>query len=562
MNQNIKPLTALLILLFFGGLLWGKFAAHNAAVSVLTFSHLHKHPNGTAYIMLDNQLFGFNDQALLTSHIDLANFGINSGTALTDFAFFANGDLLIRRHVKDNGLVYNLQRYLRLKNMQDEHSTDANNGLFRCDPGNFHCLAFTKPPLNLNDAYSLAIDWQTDQVFIADTSRHIVRLFSGTGEEQDTKEGFFFPNQVYFQDNKLYVADTNHHQLSVIGVNGNRFGNVKTFMPANTADGIAKGDVWPSGFLLTEGQCWIRNANDNMEFGGIYVFKDNGIFIKQLTLPAKADPFALLRLGDKVLVSDFNLDAIHQFDLDGKALADFQHPIFNGLLAKLSGQKTDYQNIDLAFTIAFALCLIGGFGYALYQESKQRPETIIAETPQDLPPPTLDGLDIYWLKPRFSYIALLSSLPILLIAWLAFIKYLINMPLMDFIGKTYPVFFAFIVLVVFSIRQLSQKIGISDQFFIVASSLGKPALCAKTHILYSGKFIAIGICILNLKQLSYQFSEDELGQWLYPAVKQGRQVDLSVITSLALRKKSVWLTVLVSSVFLAGFFVYLGIKNG
>jgi hypothetical protein len=136
------------------------------------------------------------------------------------------------------------------------------------------------------------------------------------------------------------------------------------------------------------------------------------------------------------------------------------------------------------------------------------------------------------------------------------------MPLMDFIGKTYPVFFAFIVLVVFSIRQLSQKIGISDQFFIVASSLGKPALCAKTHILYSGKFIAIGICILNLKQLSYQFSEDELGQWLYPAVKQGRQVDLSVITSLALRKKSVWLTVLVSSVFLAGFFVYLGIKNG
>lgn len=147
-----------------------------AKQEVRSFSYMHHYPDGTAYITLGNRLFGFDRQGQqATKQIDLARLGADDD--VSDFAFFSNGDLLFRRHTGEHDFVYDLQRYFRLPNLHDKSIQYQQFGLFRCNLQNYSCRAFTMAPLNLNDAFALSIDGQTDRVFISDASRHSVYLF-------------------------------------------------------------------------------------------------------------------------------------------------------------------------------------------------------------------------------------------------------------------------------------------------------------------------------------------------------------------------------------------------
>jgi hypothetical protein len=171
MNQEINPVIALLIVIIFASLLGGKFWAHSESINERGYSYMHTHPDGSVYIQLHNQLFALTEQGELKKQIDLDNFGVNPDMP-TDFAFFSNGDLLLRRNVNPGGLLHNIQRYLRLTNTRSEYSTDDQKGLFRCRVETEQCWPFSDQALNLEDAFALAIDWQTDRVFISDASRH------------------------------------------------------------------------------------------------------------------------------------------------------------------------------------------------------------------------------------------------------------------------------------------------------------------------------------------------------------------------------------------------------
>lgn len=566
MNQEVKPLTAIIALAIFGLLLWGKFWAYDAAVSVYTFSNMHKHPNGTAYIMLGNQIFGFDDEAKSTGQIDLPRLGVsNNDSAATDFGFFSNGDLLIRRHIEDHDFIYNLQRFFRLKNMQSKSSTNQQDGLFRCNTTSFECRPFTNPPLNLNDAFSLAVDLNTDRVFVADTSRHTVRLFSNSGEELDSKEGFLFPNQIQFQDNKLYVADTNHHRLAVVGVEEKRFGEIVEVMDTRAGSARLDGEVWPSGFMIEGDRRWVRNANNNMMYGGIYLFENSGKFIKRIDLPKAADPFAFLQLGNSMLVSDYSLDRIYQFTLDGNALPDFQPDIMQPRLAILKAKKNKYQKIELTFTIAFALFLIGGFSYAIFQQRTKNNESFTyAELSQDVPT-SLNGLDIHWVKPSFSFklhIFLLGFIALSSLLALFFVFYIKNVSLAEFLSQeSVMVILVYLIFFVLLIQQLRTKIGITDKFLIVVPALGKTVICPKKNVVYSDFVVVAGKAILNINQLIKRFSLEEFEQWIYPIIKQGHHIEVTEMQSLLLKRNSVLATLSLLVAFLVGAFIYIGINN-
>ncbi|GEM_PF-3881764 len=564
MNQNIKPLTAFIVLLFFGGLLWGKFWANGVALSVFTFSHMHKHPDGTAYIMLDNQLYGFNEQAQPTGKIDLSRLGIESGSAITDFAFFANGDLLIHRSFKPFEFVHSLQRYFRFENQQNTLSPDATDGLHRCNLATYQCQAFSQPAINLNDTFTLAIDWQTDHVFIADTSRSVLYFYTGSGQKLDSKDGFYFPNQIQFQDNQLYVADTNHHSLVTVGIDGNRFGQIQNSLDTDVHPYRKEGDVWPSAFLLTENQRWVRNADNNMEYGGVYIFKTNGEFVKRLNLPKGADLFSLLQLGNAVLVNDFDLGKIYQFSLDGEALPDFPTAVFQPLLDELQVKKQRYRNLDLGFTVAFALSFLVGVGLALFQQSpsnQQMPEPDIISVVPD----NLAGQQIYWLKFRFMFkISLVIMVLWVTFAWglMMYVNcYLGKQSLMDFFIQNFSIFFVFIFFIFFMFLQLRRKIGISEKYFIIVPAFGKAVVCPKEQILYSNLAAVVGGLALNLAQLPKMFTKTDIADWIYPAIKQGRYLDNTELQSILLKKKSTQAIVIVAVIMLMAMFLYLGIKT-
>lgn len=564
MNQEVKPLTAIIVLAMFGLLLWGKFWAHEAAVSVYGFSNMHKHPNGTAYILLGNQLFGFDDKAKSTGQIDLLRLGVDNDSTATNFAFFSNGDLLIRRHIVKYDFIYNLQVFFRLKNQQSKSSTNQQAGLFRCNTVSFECQPFTNPPLNLNDAFSLAVDLKTDRVFIADTSRHTLRLFSNSGEELDSKEGFLFPNQIQFQDNKLYVADTNHHRLAVVGVEEKRFGEILEEMDTRAGPARLDGEVWPSGFMLAGDRRWVRNADDNMAHGGIYIFGNNGKFINRIDLPKAADPFALLQLGTSVLVNDFSQNRIYQFTLDGKALPDFQPDIMQPQLAILNAEKHKYQKLELTFTIAFALLLIGGFSYAIFQQRTKNHESVAhEELPQDIPV-SLNGLDIHWIKPSVKFkvsVFILVFISLAFFVTVIFVYHIKNVPLADSLIQKIGLAILPPLIALVPLIQLRTKIGITDKFLIVVHPLRKAVICPKSEVIYSDLVVVAGKAVLNINQLIKTFSLEEVARWIYPIIKQGRHIEATQMQSLLLKRNAVLAALSLLVATLVGVFIYVGINN-
>jgi hypothetical protein len=564
MNQEVKPLTAIIALAIFGLLLWGKFWAHGASVSVNTFTTMHRHPNGTAYIRLGNQLFGFNGETQSTGQIDLPRLGVDNDS-VSDFAFFSNGDLLIRRHVAEQDFIFNLQRFFRYKNLHSKSSTNQQDGLFRCNTSSFECQPFSNPPINLNDAFALAVDLNTDRVFIADTSRHTLRLFSNTGEELDSKEGFFFPNQIQFQENKLYVADTNHHRLAVIGVEDKRFGEILEVMDTRAGPARRDGEVWPASFLLSGDQRWVRNAINNMSYGGIYIFENSGKFIKRIDLPKAADPFSLLQLGTSVLVSDSSQNRIYQFTLDGKALPDFQPDIMQSQLAILNAKKHKYQKLELTFTITFALFLIGGFSYAIFQQRTKNHESVAhGELPQDIPV-SLNGLDIHWIKPSIKFkvsVFIFGFISLALLVVLSSIYHIKYISLADFWSqKSSLIILASLILLVLSLIQLRTKIGITDKFLIVVPSLGKTVICPKSEVVYSGLVVVAGKAVLNINQLIKTFSLEDIELWIYPIIKQGHQIEATQMQSLLLKRNVVLVALSLLVTFLVGLFLYAGINS-
>ncbi|MDD5124778.1 hypothetical protein, partial [Methylovulum sp.] len=574
--------TALMILLFFGGLLWGKFWCRGAALEILTFSQMHKHPDGTAYILLDNQLFGFNDKAEATQTIDLARLGIASGEAATDFAFFANGDLLLRRQLTDGGFIYNLQRYFRFTNLQDKNSHDVMTGLFRCNVTRYQCRPFSDPPLNLMDAFTLSIDWQTDHVFVADTNRHTVRMFSASGKELDAQDRFYFPNQIHFQDHKLYVADTNHHVLTSLTVMGGQLVMYPENIFTKAHPYRQSGDIWPSSFAIIGNQYWIRNANDNMEHGGIYVFDQKNHFIKRLILPEHADPYALLQLGQTVLVSDFSLGRIYRFNLEGTVLPDFQPIVFQTVLTELKNKKTVFQYLDLAFTSLFAFGLVGGFAYALQQQrgkklspveaamakSRVEREAAINAKSAAMIPKHWHGMDVHWMRFSFRFKmfwAILGLVEFLMLAVLAVILYFIKVPILDFLWTFFQKHYLLVIAAIFGIiliaLQFRRKIGFSDKYAIVFRGFGKPIICPKEHILYRDDLVLLGKMVLSIRQIMKTYKKEDIEEWLYPAIKQGRHLELSEMQNVLMKKTYIrvfWALVAAS---LIGCFVYYGFES-
>lgn len=558
MNQNIKPLTTLLLLSVFVALLAGKFWAYGEAKGVRSFSYMHRHPDGTAYIALGNRLFGFDRRGQATGQIDLTRLGADADI-VSDFAFFSNGDLLFRRHIGEHDFVYDLQRYFRMPNLHDKAIHDQQFGLFHCNLQNYSCRAFTRIPLNLNDAFALSIDWKTDRVFISDASRHSVYLFSGQGDELDVKTGFFYPNQILFQDNRLFVADTNHHSLAVLPVDGNKLGPIASSMDTRQGPALASGEIWPSSFLLLPDRRWILNANNGMANGGVYVFDSENEFKKRLDLPDSADPVELLKLGEHVLISDFSRDRIYRFNLAGEYLGDFNPKVMQPHLNGIKDRRLDYKNLDRLFTGLFIFSLAAGLGISLYQQGK----TPVTETlPDSSTPHTVDlsSPEIYWIKPAFKFKLVLAFICVISVL-LCTVSIVLSLSAHAYILSVAKDVLLFSLIIAFFLSQVRRKIGITDDFLVMVQPLRRPKIYARDTLVYSNKLVSNGSDFFRIDAFNNIFSGEELLQHIYPFIKQGRYIDDREMQGMIMRNKYIFGVLMVTAIGAVLFFIYLSTKD-
>ena len=321
-DKNVHPAAAALVIsvvvLAIGGWLWCSHEAKRYGGP----AGLAVDPSGHLYIQVQNTLLEHDVDGRFIARHDLATLGV--GTLLGDVAFFSNGDVLLRRGEDTRSMLDTVRAYLRQTNRRDIASAAPDTGLARCQLSSGQCENFGPTPIDFASAFSLYIDWTTDDVYISDSSRHLLRKYSRDGLPlAEPVAGFRFPNELTLFEGALLVADTNHHRIRSVDPRTDRFGQetrVAAVVPPQAANNQQR---WPRSFLRVGDRWWVNNMQSGMNFGGIYEFDTDWRFLRQIALPDQADPIAMIEFGDSVLITDWYGDRVHRLSTSGDARSDF-----------------------------------------------------------------------------------------------------------------------------------------------------------------------------------------------------------------------------------------------
>lgn len=358
MNSNVHPLVAaLVIVLAFAALgvwAWGSGEAANIGGP----SELRIDPDGHFYIQIQNQLIEHDSKGAFLRVHDLDDLGVE--LFLGSFAFFSNGDVLLRRGPDPRSLLDNIRAFQRKTNQDSLAADTPDTGMYRCDLDTKACRLFGKEAIDFKAAHGIFIDWRMNEVYIADTTRHVLRKYSEEGAVlAGPIGGFKFPNQLMLFEEMLLVADTNHHVIRMVDAGVSSFGDDQDRADVVSAEARAARQTWPSHFARVGEEWWVNNMRNNMAEGGVYIFDDNWEYLRRASLPPGADPISLVVLNDEVLVSDWYNDRVYRLSQDGELLRDFESAGLNQIVADAAETRWRFEIYKYLGVIFFGLVLGG-----------------------------------------------------------------------------------------------------------------------------------------------------------------------------------------------------------
>lgn len=358
MNANVNPVIAALVIgLTIAGIgVW--FWASGQAKEIGGPSELLVAPDGHLYIQMQNQLLEHDEIGRFIARHDLSELGVERVIGALDF--FSNGDILLRRGPDSRTLLDNIRAFQRKTNSQAITPTTPNTGIARCSLTAKSCSTFGESPIDFQTAYGLFIDRRNDDVYITDTSRHLIRKFSSTGSMVGGPVGGFrFPNDPVLHEGELLIADTNHHRVAIVDPDTQAFGT--ELGAANVVAGEAQRSrqTWPSDLARIGEHWWVNNMRSSMRDGGIYVFDDAWEYQYRLPLPRDADPIDIRAFNDGVLISDWKNDRVYRFSPDGEALGTFSSTGFNTILTESSQARMQYYLLAYAAVGMIVILVMG-----------------------------------------------------------------------------------------------------------------------------------------------------------------------------------------------------------
>jgi len=358
MNSNVHPLVVALVLILTGiavaTWMWGSGAAANIGGP----SELKIDPGGHAYVQIQDKLVEHDAKGQYLRTHRLGDMGVD--LFLGSFDFFSNGDILMRRGPDPRSTRDNFRAFQRKTNEQSIEPESPDSGLFRCELETKVCTRFGQNGIDFKAAHGISIDRRTDDVYISDTTRHLLRKYSSDGVAlAGPISGFKFPNQILIFDEKLYVADTNHHEVRVVDPLTGSFGTELDRKNVTPELATAARQSWPSHFVRVGDGWWVNNMRTGMNQGGIYIFDDHWRLVRKLDLPDDSDPIALLAFGDEVWISDWYNDKVRRFSKAGEPLADLDSAGLDDILAHARTERWKYEAISYS-GIALILFVLGG----------------------------------------------------------------------------------------------------------------------------------------------------------------------------------------------------------
>ena len=355
MNSNVHPAIVALVLMLTAAAIavwmWGS----DMATSIGGPAELRSDARGHHFIQIQNYLVEHDaDGSYLETH-DLTALDVE--VFLGTYAFFSNGDILLRRGPDPRSFGDNVRALQRKTNEHSIKPETHDSGLFRCDLDSNSCERFGASGIDFKAAHGIFIDWRNDEVYITDTTRHLLRKYSADGTELARPVGGFkFPNQLLMHDEKLLIANTNHHTIDAVSP-----ANTTLIEKINVVPGVAKshGHKWPSHIARVGSHWWVNNMQTDMSHGGLYVFDETWQFDRKLDLHADADPISILPVNDEVWVSDWDNDRVWRFTTTGNALQDLESAGLDAILAASRQERRQYDSISYSGIALIVFVLLG-----------------------------------------------------------------------------------------------------------------------------------------------------------------------------------------------------------
>ncbi len=358
MNTEVHPAVAALVLMMtfvaVAVWMWGS----GVAASYGGPAELNTSPNGHRFVQIQQYLVEHDEEGEYLKTHDLDAIGVD--LFLGGYAFFSNGDILLRRGPDPRSFLDNVRAYKRETNRNSIVPDDSGSGLFRCSLDTLVCQRFGEEGIDFKASYSVFVDWQSDEVYVSDTTRHLLRKYSSDGVEQATPAGGFkFPNQLMLHDGQLLVADTNNHVVRRLNSQSPTFAD--RIDSKNVVPGAAKivQQIWPSHFARIGDGWWVNNMRTGMNLGGLYVFDSDWQYRRHIELPPEADPISILAVGDTVWVSDWENDVVRRFSTAGRPLADLESAGLDTILASSRQERRKATILSYAGVAVLAVMLIG-----------------------------------------------------------------------------------------------------------------------------------------------------------------------------------------------------------
>ncbi|MDJ0709056.1 MAG: hypothetical protein QNJ14_01645 [Woeseiaceae bacterium] len=368
MNSEVHPavVAVVLFLTFVAIAIWAW--GSGAATAFGGPAELRVDPNGHRYVQIQNYLVEHDERGEFVATHDLEDIGVE--LFLGTYAFFSNGDILLRRGPDPRSFFDNFRAFQRKTNQDSVAPETSESGLFRCNLDTRHCDRFGLQGVDFKAAHGIYIDWASDDVYISDTTRHLLRKYTRAGDEiATTDEAFKFPNQLMLHDGSLYVADTNHHVIRVLSADNSTYGERLESVDVVPTDASQAKQTWPSHFARVGDTWWVNNMKTGMNLGGLYVFDDSWNFVRQVSLPDGADPISIIALDDEVWVSDWYNDVVRRFAHDGTSLPDLDSAGLAEVLEVSRAERHRYKlysygGVALVVFLLLAL-LVRGFAMSM-----------------------------------------------------------------------------------------------------------------------------------------------------------------------------------------------------
>ncbi len=566
MDSKVHPLVAALVIavavVAIGLWVWGSGEAKKIGGP----GQLIVTPSGHLYVQMQDTLLEHDEDGKFVARHELADIG--AGGFPGGIGVFSNGDLLLRRGDDARSLLDDLRAYQRRTNEDSLDPESADAGLYRCSLERRQCETFGTTPIDFKATYHVAVDRQTDAVYVADTTRHLLRKFAADGEPLAAPAGRFrFPNRLRLIDDRLYVADTNNHRIVAVDPSDDAFGNEIASFDVVPSPADRAGHVWPSYFARVGDEWWVNLMRSGMNEGGIYVFDALWRYVRQVDLPVDADPIDLQVFNNAVLISDWNNDTVYRVSLDGFLVGVLESEGLDALVAESVDARWQYQvyaylGIGL-FVFLLAAMLVKGLATPSASRSAARRETAaVPAFPEEL----------IWLEPDPVRVRKLNSL-VRIIGILFFFLFVMS-GLLLFVEACRPFLRPLVwpfggMLVVYAIVawvtrvNVKTAIGLKGQHITLRDHRGQEKTFPLHELIFDGATIAAGDMAVFLGQpVAPIYDRQQLMEHLFPRLAHARSVSAWQMQSQLFRLRHAQaVLVAVSLLALAAAAAYLMVRN-